>query len=146
MIAEKLSKLFQLAVQVVFGIILLFLVAGILIGAVQLVLQIVTLLRFEGVTGYYIDVITDVLTLYVLVELSRSLVEYFYSKKLKLTLILDAAMVFVIREVLIGIFKEELAVEMIYALGVLILILGIVRTASVVFYEAEKAALQDQQE
>ena len=143
MIAETLSKLFQLAVQVVFGIILLFLVVGILIGAVQLVLQIGTLLSFEGVTGYYIDVITDVLTLYVLVELSRSLVEYFYSKKLKLTLILDAAMVFVIREVLIGIFKEELTVEMIYALGVLILILGIVRTASVVFYEEEKAALQD---
>ena len=146
MIAEKLSKLFQSAVEVVFGIILLFLVIGILIGAMQLVLQVGSLLSFQGVTGYYIDLITDVLTLYILVELSRSLVEYFHSKKLKLTLIVDAAIVFVIREVLIGIFKEALTAEMIYAMGVLILILGLVRTASIVFHDQQQTVMEDQQE
>ncbi len=60
-----------------------------------------TLFKMEGITGQYIGLIADVLTLYVLVELSRSIVDYFSSHKLRLTFIVDAAIIFVIRELLI---------------------------------------------
>ena len=96
------------------------------------------LLAFEGITGKYIGLITDVLTLYVLIELSRSLVEYFNSHKLRLTFIVDAAIVFIIRELLILLFKHEAPPDMLYALAAVLLVLGALRVSSVLVYQREK--------
>ena len=135
---EKSRKIFNLTVEIVFGIILVFLVLGIAIGAFQLFSNVWMLLRWEGISGHYIDIIADVLTLYVLVELSRSLVEYFDSQRLRLTFIVDAGIVFILREILIGLFKHEVKPDMLYALSALVLVLGAVRTASVLVYQREK--------
>ncbi len=139
MLSDKFRQLFNKIVDIVFAIILLFIMLGIAVGALQLFNTLWELLRFEGITGKYIDLIADVLTLYILVELSRSLVEYFNSHKLRLTFIVDAAIVFVIREILIGLFKHNLKPEMIYALTALILVLGILRIASIIVYQREQA-------
>jgi uncharacterized membrane protein (DUF373 family) len=139
MLSDKFRQLFNKIVDVVFAIILLFIMLGIAVGALQLFSTLWELLRFEGITGKYIDLIADVLTLYILVELSRSLVEYFNSHRLRLTFIVDAAIVFVIREILIGLFKHNLKPEMIYALTALILVLGVLRIASIIVYQREQA-------
>jgi len=136
--SEKLNIIFNKAVDIVFAIILGFITLGIAIGAIQLFFSTWELMKFEGVTGHYIDLISDVLTLYVLVELSRSLVEYFKTHRLRLTFIIDAAIVFTIRELLIGLFKHELQSDMIYALSVFLLVLGILRTSAVIVYQREK--------
>ena len=139
MLSDKFRQLFNKIVDVVFAIILLFIMLGIAVGALQLFSTLWELLKFEGITGKYIDLIADVLTLYILVELSRSLVEYFNSHRLRLTFIVDAAIVFVIREILIGLFKHNLKPEMIYALTALILVLGVLRIASIIVYQREQA-------
>lgn len=134
----RLQTLFNLTVNAVFGVILVFIMVGIGIGAVQLVNSVWLLLSFEGITGQYIDIITDVLTLYVLVELSRSLVEYFSSNRLRLTFIVDAAIIFIIREVLISLFKHEAKPELLYAISAFLLVLGALRIASIVVFQREK--------
>ena len=101
MVSEKIKHIFNSVVDIVFGIILIFIIIGIAIGTVQLFVGIWELFKFKGITGHYINLITDVLTLYVLVELSRSLVEYFDSHRLRLTFIADAAIVFIINIILI---------------------------------------------
>jgi uncharacterized membrane protein (DUF373 family) len=101
------------------------------------------LFRFEGITGHYIDIITDVLTLYVLVELSRSLVEYFRCNRLRMTYIVDAAIIFIIREVLINLFKHEIKPEMLYAISVFLLVLGALRIASIIVFQREKKMALD---
>lgn len=136
--SEMLNNVFNRAVDIVFAIILGFITLGIAIGAIQLFFTTWELMKFEGVTGHYIDLISDVLTLYVLVELSRSLVEYFKTHKLRLTFIIDAAIVFTVREMLIGLFKHELQADMIYALSLFLLVLGIIRTSAVIVYQREK--------
>jgi len=138
MISKNIRPIFDQIIDVVFSIILLFIILGIAIGSLQLFLSLWELLKFEGITGHYIDIIADVLTLYVLVELSRSLVEYFDSHKLRLTYIVDAAIVFVIREILIMLFKHELKYEMIYALSALLFVLGVIRLGSIFAYQKEK--------
>jgi uncharacterized membrane protein (DUF373 family) len=135
---EKIKYIFDRTVNVVFGVILIFIILGIAIGTIQLFITTWKLLAFEGITGHYIDVIADVLTLYVLIELSRSLVEYFSTHKLRLTFIVDAAIVFVIREILIALFKHELKPDMIYAFSVFLLVLGALRIGSVLVYQREK--------
>ncbi|MFT5722883.1 MAG: uncharacterized membrane protein (DUF373 family) [Motiliproteus sp.] len=134
MITDRLRQLFETTIRVVFSLILILIVLGIGIGAIQLVADLWKLLRLEGITGQYIDLISDVLTLYVLVELSRSLIEYFDSNTLRMTFIVDAAIIFVIREVLIGLFKHTLEADMIYALSALILSLSILRIGSAVVH------------
>jgi uncharacterized membrane protein (DUF373 family) len=137
-LSEKLNKLFNRAVDVVFAIILGFITIAIAIGAVQLFFSTWQLMKFEGITGHYIDLISDVLTLYVLVELSRSLVEYFHTHRLRLTFIIDAAIVFTVREMLIALFKHQLQADMIYALSAFLLVLGVLRTSAVIVYQREK--------
>jgi len=137
-ITTEISRLFDTTVKIVFGIILLFIILAIAIGTLQLFITTWDLLAFKGITGHYIDLIADVLTLYVLIELARSLVEYFSSHKLRLTFIVDAAIVFVIREILIALFKHEIKVEMLYALSAFLFVLGALRIASVLVYHKEK--------
>jgi uncharacterized membrane protein (DUF373 family) len=142
MISEKIKLYFDKAVDVVFAVILVFIIVGIAIGTVQLFVTTWNLLAFEGITGRYINIIADVLTLYVLIELSKSLVEYFNTRKLRLTFIVDAAIVFVLREVLISLFKHELKPEMLYALTAFLLVLAVLRISSVFLYQREKIMSQ----
>ncbi len=138
MLSDKLKIYFDKAVDAVFAIILVFIMVGIAIGTLQLFVTTWKLLAFEGITNHYIDIITDVLTLYVLIELSRSLVEYFKTHRLRLTFIVDAAIVFVLREILIELFKHELKPDMLYAYSVFLLVLGLIRIGSVLVYQREK--------
>jgi len=139
----KLNEIFNTAVNIVFAVILVFIMLGIAIGAINLFSTTWDLIQLKGITGHYIDIIADVLTLYVLVELSRSLVEYFNTHKLRLTFILDAAIIFTVREILIGLFKHDIKPDMLYALSAFLLVLGLLRTASVIMYQREKQISHD---
>ena len=138
MISNRIKSIFDSVVDVVFAIILLFIMLGIAVGALQLFLSILNLFQFKGITGQYIDLIADVLTLYVLVELSRSLVEFFNTHKLRLTFIVDASIVFILREILITLFKHQLTSEMIFAFSALLLVLGALRIGSILVHQQEK--------
>lgn len=134
---SNIQKIFNTVVNFVFGIILFFIIIGIAIGTAQLFITTWGLLAFEGITGHYINIISDVLTLYVLIELSRSLVDYFHTHRLRLTFIIDAAIVFVLREILISLFKHELKLEMLYAFSFFLLVLGAIRIGSILVYHRE---------
>ena len=136
--SQTLKRTFDSTVDIVFGIILIFIILGIAIGAIQLFESVWELLKLQGITGHYIDLIADVLTLYVLVELSRSLIEYFNTHKLRLTFIVDAAIIFIIREILIALFEKKVDAEMLYALSVFLFVLGALRTAAILVYQREK--------
>ena len=138
MISKKIKKAFDVTVNIVFGIILLFIILSIIIGTAQLFVSVWKLLAFEGITGKYIHIITDVLTLYVLIELSRSLVEYFNTHKLRLVFIVDAAIVFIIREILIALFHHKVEPAMLYAFSAILFVLGALRLSSILMYQREK--------
>ena len=141
MISEKLTTIFDRVIDLVFGVILAFIMLGIMIGTCQLFVTTWDLLKFDGITGHYIDLISDVLTLYVLIELSRSLVEYFSTQRLRLTFIIDGAIVFIIREILIGMFKHQIDPQMLYALSAFLFVLGALRLGTDLVYQKEKATL-----
>ncbi|XOF33926.1 MAG: phosphate-starvation-inducible PsiE family protein [Candidatus Electrothrix sp. YB6] len=140
-ISEKIKAFFDTFVNLVFGVILLFMIIGMAIGTAQLFFTTWRLFTSSGITGHYINLITDILTLYVLIELSRSLVDYFNVHKLRLTYILDAALVFVLREALISLFKHEIKPDMIYAFSTLLFVLGALRIGSILLYQREKLLL-----
>jgi len=81
----------------------------------------------NGVTGSYMQIFSDVLTLVILLELSRSLFQYFMEHTIKIQVIIDAGIVFVLRDIMIGLFEHKLKTDDIYALSFLLLVLGIMR-------------------
>jgi uncharacterized membrane protein (DUF373 family) len=131
-------KLFNRVIAYVFGVMLLFITLGIVAGVVQLFVDLLELVRESGITRQYHVIISDVLTMFILIELSRSLVEYFNTNRLRMTFIVDAGIVFVLRELMIKLFEHKIEVAEIYALSVLLLVLGALRIGSVLVYQREK--------
>ena len=124
---DTIKNLFNKTIDAIFAIILLFITLTMIIGVARLFLRIGELLQKDGITGSYLYIFADVLTLFILIELSRSLFDYFSSNKLPLIPIIDAGIVFVIRHVMIDLFNHKLETENIYALSALLLALGIIR-------------------
>jgi len=112
--SSRFLAVFNRIVEIVFGVILLFLVLGIIIGAAKLFLNFKDLVTVGAITGTYLKSISDVLSLFILIELSRSLVEYFDSNRLRMTFIVGAGIVFVLREIMIKLFQDKLPVDHIY--------------------------------
>ncbi|MHB8255608.1 MAG: phosphate-starvation-inducible PsiE family protein [Acidiferrobacter sp.] len=117
---------------------LLFILLGIVIGVVHLFFDLAHILMRGHITTQYLELVGHVLTLFVLIEISRSLVQYFSVHRLRMTYIVDAALVFVLRDVMIGLFEKSLQNETIYALSALIFVLGALRIGSVLLFQREK--------
>ncbi len=133
-----LMKLFDKVVGIVFGFMLLFITLGIIIGVIRLFMYTGDLIMEKELTLQYSKIISDVLTLFILIELSRSLVEYFNTQRLRMTFIVDAAIVFVLREIMIKLFEHKVTPEELYALSALLLVLTVLRIGSVLMYQREK--------
>lgn len=132
--------LFNKVIEVVFGVILLFLIVGMLIGTAKLFLNIKDMVTVGHVTGSYFNTISDVLSLFILVELSRSLVYYFDNRRFRITFIVDAGIVFVLREIMIKLYQDKLNVDQVYALSALLLVLGVLRFGSSLIFERERVS------
>ncbi len=131
-------KLFNKVIGVVFGAMLLFITLGMIIGVLHLFMSVGDMMVEKELGKHYSKIISDVLTLFILVELSRSLVEYFHTQRLRMTFIVDAGIVFVLRELMIGLFEHKIPTEQIYALSALMLVLTVLRIGSVVVYQRER--------
>lgn len=133
-----LKQLFDRVIRGVFAIILALITVGVVIGVVQLFYKLMLLLMHPTRPGRYVAMITDVLTLFILIELSRSLVEYFNTQRLRLTFIADAAIVFVLREIMVDLYMHKLPINEIYAYSALLFVLSIMRFSSVIVYQQER--------
>ena len=71
--------------------------------------------------------VADILSAFVVIELLKSIVEYFDAHRLKIVLILDAAVVFLLREAMIGIYQHKLGAGEGAALAALLAVVGAFR-------------------
>lgn len=131
-------KMFEKMICLVFQVILLFIILGLLVGTAKLVFQVGNIILDGHLASHFLHLISDVLTLFILIELSRSLVDYFSTNRLRLTFIVDAGIVFVIREIMIKLFEHKITDGQIYAMSALLLVMGILRTSAVIVFQREK--------
>jgi uncharacterized membrane protein (DUF373 family) len=86
--------------------------------------------------------VTNLLTFFIILELFKSLVEYFREHRLKLTFIVDATLVFILREVMIGLYQHQSSPLQIAALAFLALVLGGVRTLAIMYSPMERKMVE----
>ena len=133
--------LFDKVIAVVFSVMLLFITISIIIGVFRLFYILGEMVVHDDLAQDYQNIIFGVLTLFILIELSRSLVEYFNTNRLRLTFIIDATIVFVLRELMIQLFEHKILPDQIMALSALLFVLGAIRIGSVVVYQREQKML-----
>jgi len=131
-------RLFDQVINLIFRVLTLLVIIALIGGVIQFFLGLGKLWEAEEISDSFAAIITDMLTLFVLVELLRSMVDYFTHHRLRMTFILDAALVFVVRELMIKLYAHGIVASEVYPMAVLILVLGIVRTGAVVVFQQEQ--------
>ena len=108
-------------------------IIALMMGIARLILDLRSVFGSQTIAAAFDMMVTNILSMFIVIELLRSIIEYFAVHRLKITFITDAALVFVLREIMIGLYEHSLETGMIIALAALILIIGILRTLAIVF-------------
>ncbi|MDR3629507.1 MAG: phosphate-starvation-inducible PsiE family protein [Desulfocapsaceae bacterium] len=83
--------------------------------------------------------VSDILTFLVMIELFRSFIEYLKVKRIRLHSMIDPAIIFIIRELIVMLYSHTpLVGSTLMGFAGLLLALGIVRTMAVIFSPREE--------
>jgi uncharacterized membrane protein (DUF373 family) len=134
------SRTFRTAVDWIVKLLMPLAIVALMMGMARVVLDVWQVWRGPSIGTAFDVLVTDLLSMFVVIELLKSVVEYFEIHRLRITFILDAALVFVLREVMIGLYKREMHAADIAALAAMLLVLGAVRIAAVRFSPPERRA------
>jgi uncharacterized membrane protein (DUF373 family) len=108
-------------------------IIALMMGIARVILDLRAVFGSQTIAAAFDMMVTNILSMFIVIELLRSIIEYFTVHRLKITFITDAALVFVLREIMIGLYQHSLGPGMLIALAVLILVIGSLRTLAIVF-------------
>ncbi len=130
-------KYFTKIVDVMIKFMIPIVIIALIMGIARVVLDLRAVFGSQTIAAAFDMMVTNILSMFIVIELLRGIIEYFTVHRLKITFITDAALVFVLREIMIGLYQHTLESGMIVALSALILVLGGLRTLAVI-YSPEK--------
>jgi uncharacterized membrane protein (DUF373 family) len=124
------NRLFGRLADVIVRLLVPLAIAALVIGVARVFLDLLQVWKAPSITVGFDTLVTDILSMFVVIELLKSIVEYFEAHRLRLTLILDAAIVFLVREVMIGLYGHEMEAGLLAAIAGLLLVIGVLRIAA----------------
>ena len=127
------ARWFNRIVDVIVRLLMPLAIIALMMGIARCFLDLWAVYRSPSISAGFDLLVTDILSMFVVIELLKSIVEYFEVHRIKITFILDAAVVFILREVMIGVYKHSTSAAEIAALAALLLVLGAFRIAAVTF-------------
>jgi len=108
-------------------------IISLFMGFTKVILDLRVAFTSPTITKGFDILITDILSMFVVIELLRSIIECFEIRRLKITFIIDAGLVFILREIMIVIYKNKIEQSEILSLSALLLVLGVIRTLAILF-------------
>lgn len=127
------TRLFRMVVNWILKLLIPLSIVALMMGVARVFVDLAHVYRSPSIADGFDMVVADILSMFVVVELLKSVVEYFEVHRLKLTFVIDAAVVFLLREVMIGVYRHTLAAGELTALAAVLLVLGLFRVAAVRF-------------
>jgi len=138
------QRIFRKSMQYIVKILIVFIILVLAVGLVRTVYAMKTILIDKPLGQAFDSVVTDILTFLVIIELFRSFIEYFEVHRFRLNTMIDPAIVFVIRELIVKTYDTgHLQWQTLMALGFVVICLGIVRTLAIRFSPAEDRKSQE---
>jgi uncharacterized membrane protein (DUF373 family) len=133
---------FNRVLDLLFKLLIFFVVLALAMGLIKMFLEVWSIMVARELKDAFGFIVTNLLTFFIILELFKSLVEYFREHRLKLTFIVDATLVFILREVMIGLYQHQNSPSQIGALALLALVLGAVRTLAIVYSPMERKMVE----
>ena len=134
---------FNSVMDFLFKLLILFVLLVLGIGLFRLFLEVWRVIATSDLKEAFGFTVTNLLSFFIILELFKSLVEYFREHRLKLTFILDATLVFILREVMIGLYQHQSHPLQVASLAFLALVLGVLRTLAIVYSPMERMLVQE---
>jgi uncharacterized membrane protein (DUF373 family) len=138
------QRIFRKSMQYIVKILIVFIILVLAVGLVRTVYAMKTILIDKPLGQAFDSVVTDILTFLVIIELFRSFIEYFEVHRFRLNTMIDPAIAFVIRELIVKTYDTgHLQWQTLMALGFVVICLGIVRTLAINFSPDEDKKSQE---
>jgi uncharacterized membrane protein (DUF373 family) len=133
MTQDLFLSLYRRATQLVFNLVVVALLIGLFVGVVRTFSELGLTVTEPTVRLGLKDLVTNVLSLVIVLELVRVFVEYFEFERVRLEVLLEIAVALTLRELLLNLFAEKLSgLDLfLWTLGILALVAG--RTLAVRF-------------
>jgi len=133
MTQDLFLSLYRRATQLVFNLVVVALLIGLFVGVVRTFSELGLTVTEPTVRLGLKDLVTNVLSLVIVLELIRVFVEYFEFERVRLEVLLEIAVALTLRELLLNLFAEKLSgLDLfLWTLGILALVAG--RTLAVRF-------------
>ncbi len=133
-------RLFKKVVDIIIKLMIPLVILALMMGIARIFLDLKAVFKSPTVAMGFDIMVTNILSMFIVIELLRSIIEYFEIHRLRITFIVDAAIVFILREVMIGIYQHKVGAVEIISLAVLLLVIGGVRTLAIVYSPDKKEA------
>ena len=124
------DKIFKTIIDLVTIIILYILLLALIVGVINILLAIKSII-FGTLGGGFGQIVSSVLTIFVLIDLFKTFVDYREHKEIRLTYVTDATILIVMREITAGIYAQRFDSQFLLGMSVLLLTLGIIRALTV---------------
>jgi len=120
------TRLFKLSIQVAFNLAIVVLVLGMFVGVWRVLANLGHTLGPGSTPEAFQTLITDALTLLVVIELVRTFVDYFEWERVRIHVLLDAGAIFLLRELIIKLYAHDYqGLEVVWwTMGILTLMLA----------------------
>ena len=129
-------KIFKIITDSIITIVLYVLLLALIAGMLRLILDIRTV-AIDSLDGGFNKIVTNVLTLFIVIEFFKTFADYSKLERIKLTDITDVTILITMREVTVGLYSKSFGYETIFALSALLLVLGVIRVMAIK-YSPEK--------
>lgn len=137
----SINNIFDLFIKAVLVALTLVIVAVLVVGLFAMIWEIKGFFLVRSFGQSLHDIVVQILTFLVIIELFRNFIVYFEAHRFRLSTMIDPAIIFVIRELIVKLYGEHAMMpwQMVAALGFLLLCLGIIRTLAVRYSPSEEA-------
>jgi uncharacterized membrane protein (DUF373 family) len=125
-------ELFNVSIKIIVLVLTLFIIVVLVAGLFQTIWEIKDFFLTKSIGQSLNVIVINILSFLVIIELFRGFVVYFETHRFRLNTMIDPAIVFVIRELIVKLYgHEDMPWETIAAFGFLLLCLGIIRSLAV---------------
>ena len=128
---QDTEKLFGRFLEIIVNILILYIIVILAIGLIKTIAGIKVLMEAASFSQGFSMVVTDILTFLVIIELFKGFVDYFKAKRFSLHSMLDPTILFVIRELIVTLYRQQIEWVNLLSFAALILCMGICRTLAV---------------
>ncbi|MDP3479966.1 MAG: phosphate-starvation-inducible PsiE family protein [Desulfoprunum sp.] len=139
----RVLKFFNASVGYIINVLIVYIIVILMAGLLKVVYPLNTVFGHHFIELDLSRSVTDILTFLVMIELFRSFIEYLKVRRIRLHSMIDPAIIFIIRELIVMLYSHtSLTGGTLLGFAALLLSLGSVRTLAVVFSPEEDRPLR----